>query len=123
MYAATLQIQPLYFKRQNTPTCTIATEEADRGRHDSGVQEAESAKHQPDQGGFEGLRQQGEEEDRQVGQVAHAAQDGRHDAALGTLGHALDGGEEHYSLRNLKTKIKEKTNQMAAFVRGTGQTV
>ena len=84
------------------PTCAVPTEQLDRGRHHGAVQGWNAAEGQLHQGRLEAVRQQREQEDRQVGHVAQVAHDRGHDPALRSLGHALDGGEEQHSLNDLR---------------------
>lgn len=82
-------------------TCRVSVEESDCGCYHIAVQGVNAAKCQFHQGSLEPFRQQREQEEWQVGDVAHVAQGRCHDVALRSLGHALDGGEEHDGLNDL----------------------
>lgn len=87
------------------PTCTISTEQTYSGLDYSEVQRANATKDHFDKEAFESVRQQREQEEREVGHVTHVTQHRGHDPPLRSLSHALNGGKQHDSLKNLDKQI------------------
>lgn len=83
-------------------TCTVARQQVHGGLQYCRVQTGQSAQYQPNQAGLDLLREQGQQEKWQVGQVAQLAQHRGHNLSLGCLSHALDSGKEQDSLQHLQ---------------------